>query len=427
VSLSTPLADKALVKAATSRLSGTFAATVDGYTPVGTISNPFPTGILYPLGSQAGPAGSAGSAISSLLYSTDSAYVHQYTFGVENSILKSGVFRITYVGSHGVKLPISLFPNSLNPKYFGAPGSSAQVAFLQSTKPNPFAKYVSSGTLAQATISQQQLLAAFPQYASVGEQSVAKGSNHYNALQVSVLEKTNNLTLTAAYTWAKVLGVANNDVTSSLDTGSPQFQNSYVMDIEKSVTSTDITHRLTASAVFLLPFGKGQRFLNSGSRWLNLATSGWKLTAIQTLQGGLPLNITNTGAPPFAGSRPNFVVGQPHTTSGDVHNRLGGMGQKQGYINSAAFVYPQSFVLGNVPRISSDIRAPGVINTDASGTTEFSLTESTHMRFSAQAFNLFNRVQFGRPNTTFGGTTFGYISSQAHSPRQIQLGLRLIY
>jgi len=83
--------------------------------------------------------------------------------------------------------------------------------------------------------------------------------------------------------------------------------------------------------------------------------------------------------------------------------------------------------LGNVPRLVSDTRAPGVINTDASGLKSFRISDDTRLVLSAEAFNLFNRVQFGAPGTSYGSSTFGVISGQANAPRQIQLGLRLFY
>lgn len=404
-----------------------FLATVNGYTPVGSLSDPFPTGIQYPLGSTAGPGGLAGTSITSLVYDTDPSYVQQYTFGVEQNLGRSTIVKLTYVGTHGVKLPVSLFPNNLNPKYFGTPGDQAQVAFLQSTVANPFAPYVTSGTLSSTKISNQQLLARYPQYSSVGLQAQAIGSNHYNALQASIVQRLHGLTLTAAYTWAKTLGITNNDITDGTDgIGSPGFQNSYVLSIEKSINTTDIPQRFVASAIYQLPFGRGERFLSGAAPWLNQIIGGWKLTGIETAESGLPLNITNTGAPPFAGLRPNYVPGQPHATTGAIIDRIGSGGAKR-YLNSAAFAYPLSFQFGDVPRLVGDVRAPGVLNTDASGLKDFTISENMRLQLSAEAFNLFNYVQFGKPGTSYGSSTFGVISGQANSPRQIQFGLKLFY
>jgi hypothetical protein len=46
---------------------------------------------------------------------------------------------------------------------------------------------------------------------------------------------------------------------------------------------------------------------------------------------------------------------------------------------------------------------------------------------SAEAFKAFNRVQFGSPNTSVTSTTFGFITSQTNSPRDIQFGLKILF
>ena len=39
----------------------------------------------------------------------------------------------------------------------------------------------------------------------------------------------------------------------------------------------------------------------------------------------------------------------------------------------------------------------------------------------------FSRVQFGVPNTSINSSAFGVISSQQNSPRNYQLGMRLLF
>ena len=56
------------------------------------------------------------------------------------------------------------------------------------------------------------------------------------------------------------------------------------------------------------------------------------------------------------------------------------------------------------------------------------MTETTTLEFRAEIFNLFNRVQFGRPDstaTTAANSTFGFVRSQANTPRLVQLSLRV--
>jgi hypothetical protein len=54
--------------------------------------------------------------------------------------------------------------------------------------------------------------------------------------------------------------------------------------------------------------------------------------------------------------------------------------------------------------------------------------EGARLEFRAEAFNLFNHVQFGAPSTTINGSTpFGVINSQANAPREMQLALKMYF
>ena len=44
-----------------------------------------------------------------------------------------------------------------------------------------------------------------------------------------------------------------------------------------------------------------------------------------------------------------------------------------------------------------------------------------------EAFNVFNRVVFGVPQANLNSATFGVISSQSNTPREMQAGLKLYW
>jgi hypothetical protein len=59
-----------------------------------------------------------------------------------------------------------------------------------------------------------------------------------------------------------------------------------------------------------------------------------------------------------------------------------------------------------------------------------SISRGVELTLRAEAFNLFNRVQFGPPNTqvtTAANSTFGQVTTQVNQPRLMQLAARLAF
>ena len=88
---------------------------------------------------------------------------------------------------------------------------------------------------------------------------------------------------------------------------------------------------------------------------------------------------------------------------------------------------PLSFQLGNVPRLTGNLRAPGNRNLDFSMMKMFPIHERLTLQFRAEAFNVLNQVVFAAPNTTVGSASFGIIGGQGNTPRNVQLALKLLW
>ena len=67
------------------------------------------------------------------------------------------------------------------------------------------------------------------------------------------------------------------------------------------------------------------------------------------------------------------------------------------------------------------------MNFDFSLFKEFGLTEGSRLQFRAECFNVFNTPQFDLPNAAIGAGNAGTITSIVGSPRQIQLGAKVIF
>jgi hypothetical protein len=95
------------------------------------------------------------------------------------------------------------------------------------------------------------------------------------------------------------------------------------------------------------------------------------------------------------------------------------------YFDISVFKQPDTYTLGNVARTLPDVRSPGLRNFDLSLFKDFKLREKLILEFRAESFNAFNKPQFGGPNGSVTASGFGVISSQANSPRQNQLAMKI--
>jgi hypothetical protein len=264
-----------------------------------------------------------------------------------------------------------------------------------------------------------QLTKQFPQYISVTEQFNPSSSAIYDALQASFRQSNwHHLDIQAAYTWSKNLTDVSNLTTGGLGEGTPGYQNSHFLNLERSYAPGDVPQRFTAAVIYELPVGRGKKFLSTANPWIDEAIGGYRVSAIVTMANSLPIAVTDSGCPSYAGTRPLAVQGVSRMTSGSRFNRLGA------WLNSAAFTCPSSLQLGNVARIAGDMRGDGIDNTDYSASKSFRVRDLVKLELRAEAKNGFNHARFGNPNATSNTSNFGQITSQQNNPRIVQVALR---
>jgi hypothetical protein len=278
------------------------------------------------------------------------------------------------------------------------------------------------------------------------------GFSNYNALQMKVEKRFNSGgMILGSYTFSKLLANAES-LTSWLETvGAPGYQNPNNLLGEYSLSGYDSRHRLTVSYVYNLPFGRGQHWAAGVSGFADKMVSGWGFNGVTLIQQGYPMGISSsTGyVGTYAGTgttRPNVVQGCNKKVGGAIQRRLGDIASTPAnnpyggsianpYFNVSCFVSPDRFTFGNESRTDNALRLPGVANWDLALFKETHVTERVTFIFRVEAFNLFNRVQFGGPNTSVGilstttglaqSTTNGQITTQANDPREFQLAGRI--
>ena len=122
--------------------------------------------------------------------------------------------------------------------------------------------------------------------------------------------------------------------------------------------------------------------------------------------------------------RPNVDAGCNKAIDGPAQSRL------TGWFNTACFTVPGAFTFGSQSRTDPQLRTHGISNFNFALFKKTQITERFNLEFRAEMFNLFNRVQFARPNTqasTAANSTFGQVTSQLNDPRLVQLALRLTF
>ena len=92
------------------------------------------------------------------------------------------------------------------------------------------------------------------------------------------------------------------------------------------------------------------------------------------------------------------------------------------YLNRAAFAEPAPGGYGNF--IVNSIKGPQFWKADLALSRLFSLATTQSVEIRLEAFNLFNRFNWGNPTTSFASANFGRIQSAAGDARILQFGMK---
>jgi len=392
------------------RVQNTWVSSLDGITPYNTLDNPFPTGFQAPPGASAGLLTGVGGQIEGVIPNTPTPYAIQWDLDLQQTLSRDTTLEIAYVGNRGRKQQQS---REGGIDFDQLPTADLSLgSALNDSVVNPFYGSITTGSLAAQTTSRGQLLRQYPQFTSMLPLFLAGGNTQYDALQLRVNKRFNQgFQVQASYVWAK-----------NFDNGTTH-QDSFRPMADFAVSSQDVRQRFVASYIYELPIGRGHHFGGGMPSWEDLFVGGWQVNGITTLQGGTPLQISASNSLSSFDfqtlyANTNFQNASLHT---DIHTRL------NKYFNTADFSQPAAFTLGNGPAYYNNLRAPGLDSTDLSLFKEFATIERVKVQFRTELFNAFNHAQFGSPDTGVTDASFGQITSQANSPRQIQFGLKLLY
>jgi hypothetical protein len=338
-------------------------------------------------------------------------YFQNYQLSIQQQLTARLMLEASYVGVKGTRLGNNLVNwNQVPPRYLSLGATltqqvtSAAAIAAGITPPYPGFR----GSVAQA-------LRPYPQFLSIPNNANPNGNSTYHALQLKVDKRfSGGFALLGSYTWAKT--ISDGDIAAG---GGPSGQDTYNRRLEKAISTNDIPHVAAISYTYELPFGPGRRFLNEKNA-LRYFIGGWQLAGIHLYQSGRPVSLTaNNTLPLFNGVlRPDVIAGVARPRS--VNNPLADL-----WFNTAAFTVPTGFRYGAAARAYSDVRGQGFSQESFGLIKRTPLTERVNLTFRAEFFNAFNRTVFGSPVGNVSAGNFGRVSSQANSPRQGQLALRI--
>ena len=345
-----------------------------------------------------------------------------YTLRVEQELTPNTTLTLGYVGSHGYHEIVGLDANTPIPTI--CPASPCPATYpktfpvgLAGTPVPAGSYYIPLGTpKANPTIANTWTWFSY-------------GTSYYNALQIDINHRfSHGFSLRGVYTWSKALDDGDSVNATTAGNAPGLVSNPYDIKADWGPATYDVRNLGVISAVYDLPFGRGQAYANSLDGFANGLISGWQVNSIVTLQSGFPFTPQLSYNPSNNGDTRNPV--RPFANPNFNGNAI--LGNPSQWFNPNAFLQPppNSGFYGNLTR--DNLTGPGLATWDFSAIKNTTIHERLSLQFRAEIFNLLNRANFNTPSlivftpTGLSGTA-GAITSTSTTARQVQFGLKLLW
>ncbi len=332
--------------------------------------------------------------------------IDSWSLKVERQISASTSLSVGYVGSHGYHELLSADANL--PISTICPASPCPASY-----PTGTLYYPANAPLANSAVSNTT-------------QWFSQGISSYNGLELDVNRRLGRgLQFRGVFTFSKALDDGDN-VNTSVATNSPAFvANPLDPKADYGRASFDIRNAGVLNATYDVPFARGKSDVHP---WIEGILGNWQVSAIETLQSGLPFSPQLSYNPSNDGDSRNPVRPSVNPNfSGTVIE-----GGPNLYFNPSAFLQPLPGTYGNLGR--NTLPGPSLVETDLSASKKFTFSEHRALQFRAEIFNIFNHTNFNSPNpvvyaSATGGPspTAGVITSTSTSSRQVQFGFKFLW
>jgi hypothetical protein len=431
-------------------------------TNVKQLANPWPAGLLLPsaypaippFGQFQGTFSSTGTPLfldgngnsvplvgtNSMVRNLIHSYNEQWGLNVEYSPWKDYVVQVGYIGSRGLHL---MDNNKTNLAVLASPQNPITYTYTPPGGGAPVTTTITTNSAANANLRVPEIGIS----AGGNSQLQNFGYSYYDGLTVELRHSfSQTFRANVDYTFSRSI-----DDSSAIGGFSV---NPAVPNLSKGVSDFNEPNRLVATYTWALPGPK--------SGWRGEVLGGWQTTGVFIIQTGLPLSVTSTtggslegvtgtgeanvatcvGPRVFPGSayanRTKYLnntcwAAVPVLAKGTI---VTGINDLQGPGSGSFPVGPTGpgdpgtgSLLGNSSR--NIVHGPTDSDLDMAVMKDFpihSLGERTNLQFRAEAFKLFNNVNFSNPSGSINSATFGAITSTLDTTgRILQLAAKLSF
>jgi hypothetical protein len=337
-------------------------------------------------------------------YVNNTPYIIQYNINIQREVAPGTVATVAYIGSHATHLFMQLDFN---------PPTSTIINGVQNfalPRLNPeWGALVFANTI---------------------------GSSNYNGLQTSLNRRfAHNWQMQASYVFSR--SIDDTSGTYGLDGGGLAVAgtNPTCLSCDKGLSNFNRTNNFRLSGIYTVPnFAKG---------FTGQLVNGWEVTGVYTYLSGAPFTPISVANRVFTGS--GSPTGRPNEVAGcDLYPAQQTIFQ---WYNTSCYGIQQAGTYGDAGR--DTIIGPNLWGMDGSLSKNWAvpkISEQFRIQFRAEAFNLLNHPTFQNPNNTvFAGAipgatplaaqapgiavnaSAGRITAVNSQPRQVQLGLKIIF
>ncbi len=385
--------------------------------------------------------------------------VFQYSVSLQQELPYKLVLTTAFVGSQGRNLFLRSVANNILPgQTVINDGTALPTGVGVINRTNAAGQVVAVNTVRQFSIISGTSSVQNP-FAEV-DFKTSGGRDNYRALQMSLGRRfSTGLSLNSQYTFARSFGNTAGSNEARTAANNARDINEFAYD--DGYNNFDVRHSFNLSALYNLPFGKGQKhdFGTLGNAFLG----NWEIGTIVNARSGLPLEVgivrpdvviqcrnasgcvvptstggaTTTFANGFTAQLPGTINAANPLPPGFiavVNTPRGGasrnvrrpdfvpgvspyLNNDRNLLNPAAFATPAPAAFGNVPR--NTLRGPNFRQFDLVFNKRFPVREHMTIEFRTEVFNVLNHANFDIPgsrlNLALPSVTFNASGASANT------------